>query len=245
MIVLLTNDDGVSSEGLLLIREYLSRFPNISKIYTFAPLKDKSAQGHAVTIGKYINYQKKGEDIYSIDGTTIDCVAFGLKYMPCRPDLVVSGINMGSNIGLDSNYSSTLAGALEASMHNIPSLALSQFYTQDKKDIAFYFDNDIFKNLLNRYLNDITLFQDFSLNVNFPNYQPEGIKVVTDNLYKTAVDVNISENCNQFVIDNAFFSYDSPELHRHPVTQGFITVTPVRGKAFSFDDDVSKMQTLF
>ncbi|ETO91693.1 MAG: 5'-nucleotidase surE [Candidatus Xenolissoclinum pacificiensis L6] len=244
MIVLLTNDDGFESSGLLCIKNYLQKNSNIKKVYVFSPNEDRSAQGHAVTMGLPIEYSCKGEDFYAVQGTTVDCVLFGLYMMPVIPDLVVSGINLGANIGLDSNYSSTLSGALEGVMNNIPSISLSQFYLSEKKSIEFHIQNKIFEDFFSLYLKHTSLFNDIALNVNFPCFQPKGLKIVTDNMYKTKAKVDLYEEDEYFIFEKNSFNYDSRELHRHPMYNGFVTVTPVKPRAYSSEYDIKNIEYL-
>lgn len=129
MHILLTNDDGIQSKG---IDELSSAFPNNWNVTVVAPAQEQSAQSHALTIQNPLRLQElhsHGKNIkkYSVTGTPVDCVKFALDYLlkDNRPDIVVSGINNGYNLGSDVLYSGTVSAAMEGMFFGIPSIALS------------------------------------------------------------------------------------------------------------------------
>ncbi len=122
-LVLLTNDDGFGSSGLVALEEALRP---VCSIVVVAPYEEKSAVSHGVTIHNPLRLVEMGPDRYALTGTPADCVIFALtKLLPKTPNLVISGINSGPNLGDDIHYSGTVAGAREASFHQIPSIAVS------------------------------------------------------------------------------------------------------------------------
>ncbi len=122
-LVLLTNDDGVRAEGLLALKGALSGW---GRVFVVAPAEENSAVSQALTIHRPLRTFKVAEDHYALTGTPADCVIFALrKLLPRLPDLVVSGINHGPNLGDDIIYSGTVAGAREAAIHRIPAAAAS------------------------------------------------------------------------------------------------------------------------
>ena len=123
MIVLLTNDDGILAPALGPLREQLL---GLGRVVTVAPDRDQSATSHSLTLNRPFRIHRHGEDVYSVDGTPTDCVvcAFhGLLETP--PDMVVSGINHGPNMGEDVFYSGTVAAAIEGTLQGSPSIAVS------------------------------------------------------------------------------------------------------------------------
>ena len=121
--ILITNDDGIYSPGLSALKEALRP---LGKIITIAPDRDNSAISHALTMNRPLFLEQLGEDRYSLNGTPTDCVAVGLnKVVDGLPDLLVSGINSGPNIGDDISYSGTVSAAIEGTMYAVPSLAVS------------------------------------------------------------------------------------------------------------------------
>ena len=110
--ILVTNDDGHFSPGILVLADALRRFGDVTIV---APQTEASAVGHALTLRRPLRLDKVGQGIYSVDGTPTDCVNIAIdEVLDGKPDLVVSGINKGLNIGDDVTYSGTVAGALEA-----------------------------------------------------------------------------------------------------------------------------------
>jgi 5'-nucleotidase len=124
-LILLTNDDGVRATGLCALREALL---DVARTVVVAPAEEQSACSHAVTLKRPLRCTQHDEDVYSLDGTPADCVylaLFGDRFLPRRPDLVLSGINHGANLGTDVFYSGTVAGAREAAIRGIAAMALS------------------------------------------------------------------------------------------------------------------------
>lgn len=122
--ILLTNDDGAEAHGLMAVRDQLAE---LGQVVVVAPYEEKSAVSHGLTLHYPIRTIELGSDHYALTGTPADCVLFALRQLlPEPPDLVVSGINHGANLGDDILYSGTVAGAREASINGIPSLAVSQ-----------------------------------------------------------------------------------------------------------------------
>ncbi|MCD6449579.1 MAG: 5'/3'-nucleotidase SurE [Thermotogaceae bacterium] len=126
MRILITNDDGVTSEGILTLAKTLAKKHEVMVV---APESERSAVGHAITIHLPIWAEKLSifEDIpvYSTTGTPADCVKLGIDVLFPNPDVVISGINQGPNLGTDVIYSGTVSGALEGTLYGIPSIAVS------------------------------------------------------------------------------------------------------------------------
>ena len=122
--ILVTNDDGVRSEGIHALAEALRPFGEVTVV---APHIEASAIGHALTLRRPLRIEKVGERIYEVDGTPTDCVNIAITQLfdGVVPDLVLSGINKGYNLGDDVTYSGTVAGAMEGSLLGIPSIAVS------------------------------------------------------------------------------------------------------------------------
>jgi len=121
--VLLTNDDGITSPGIRFLHEAVA---GVWDCISVAPDREQSAQSHALTLTRPLRMEKIGEDMMSVDGTPTDCVMLALRgFLDRRPDLVISGMNCGANLGDDVIYSGTVAGAAEAIILGIPSIAVS------------------------------------------------------------------------------------------------------------------------
>jgi len=126
--ILVTNDDGYEAKGLLCLVEALKELPDV-EVMVVAPANEKSACGHSLTLVRPLRFVGVDDDFFKLDdGTPSDCVYLSLSaiYRDEKPDLLVSGINRGSNMGEDITYSGTAAGAMEGVLHDIPSIAISQ-----------------------------------------------------------------------------------------------------------------------
>ena len=123
MNILVTNDDGVHAPALVALREELSA---LGRVTVVVPDRDQSATSHSLTLHRPLRIHRHGDDRFSVDGTPTDCVLiadYGL--LDHRPDLVVSGINHGPNMGEDVFYSGTVAAAIEGAMQGTPAIAAS------------------------------------------------------------------------------------------------------------------------
>jgi 5'-nucleotidase len=122
-LIMITNDDGIDSPGLHALRDAMS---GLGRAVVVAPERDNSAVSHALTMSRPLRIRQRGDDVFTLDGTPTDCVVIGLgKLLPARPDLLVSGINPGPNLGDDISYSGTVSAAIEGTMYGIPSMAFS------------------------------------------------------------------------------------------------------------------------
>jgi len=123
MIILLCNDDGIYSEGLTAIEAALRE---VGEIYTVAPDRAQSSMSHALTLHRPLRVQELAPRRLAVDGTPVDCVKLSLTgLLPVRPNLVISGINKGPNLGNDIIYSSTVSAAIEGALLGIPAIAVS------------------------------------------------------------------------------------------------------------------------
>jgi 5'-nucleotidase len=173
MNILLSNDDGINSEGIKKLAEVLrSRLKH--KVYVIAPDSDRSGISHAISIlNGPIKLTSVEEDTWSCSGYPADCIIAGIKgFLSVWPDLVLSGINRGANLGTDIIYSGTVSAARQASLAGIPAIALSlagndPFYW----DMAVYWAADHLQELLDFWR------KDAFVNVNIPNSScgPAGI----------------------------------------------------------------------
>lgn len=125
MRILLTNDDGIGAEGLRTLERALEGLPG-SEIYTSAPLDERSAASHSISLRRGIRYVKFEAQRWGVEGTPVDAVIVALSHvLGFRPDLVVSGINHGGNLGKNVHYSGTVSAAAEAVLNGIPAMAVS------------------------------------------------------------------------------------------------------------------------
>ena len=132
MNILLTNDDGIYAEGLWVLHK---RFAKTHAVTVVAPDRERSAVGHGITLNEPIRAHKVlvngGDTGFAVTGTPADCIKLGVtEIMTQPPDIVISGINPGANVGADINYSGTVAAAKEAALNGLPAIAVSMQGTQ-------------------------------------------------------------------------------------------------------------------
>lgn len=169
--ILLSNDDGVNSEGLKALGDALS---HLGEVYTVAPDRDQSASSHSLNLMRPLRIEEISERVFSVDGTPTDCVNLAVNGIlgEKKPDLLVSGINMAANMGDDITYSGTVSAAIEATLMKIPAIAVS---LAAKKDFLFstaaHYSRVAAEFVLKAGLPENTL-----LNVNVPNLPLEEIK---------------------------------------------------------------------
>lgn len=137
--ILITNDDGFEAAGLLALRDKLRQIANVTVV---APSSEKSACAHSITLTRPLRFIQLDDGFFKLDDATpSDCIYLALETMfkHKKPDLVISGINHGANIGEDITYSGTCGGAMEGTLQGVNSIAVSQLYNNDSLD-KFGFD---------------------------------------------------------------------------------------------------------
>jgi len=128
--ILVTNDDGYDSEGLRALCRVLEREPGL-RVFAVVPERERSGSGHAITIHRPLMVQEivigdGGVRAWSVSGTPVDCAKLGIEaLLPCKPDVLISGINRGANLGTDVFYSGTVSAAIEGTILEVPSVAIS------------------------------------------------------------------------------------------------------------------------
>ncbi len=170
--ILVTNDDGVFSEGIERLSAALSE---VGEVFTVAPDQERSAAGHSLTLHHPLRAKLIGENRWSVDGTPTDCVNWGVLHLmkEKRPKLVFSGINLGLNLGDDVTYSGTVSAAFEGTLIGVSSVAISQeIETGFTFDAAASFARGLARRLLEQPLPPGTL-----VNVNVPAGTPRGVRV--------------------------------------------------------------------
>jgi 5'-nucleotidase len=185
MRILLTNDDGIHAEGLASLERIARTLSD--DVWVVAPEQDQSGYAHSLSISEPLRLRKIGDKHYAVRGTPTDCVIMGVKkILPAPPDLILSGVNWGSNLADDVTYSGTIAGAMEGCALNIPSIALSQCYDEGDRHAIDWSSSeahgaDVVKALVKAGWPSGTL-----INVNFPACpadQVKGFKAVPQGKY--------------------------------------------------------------
>jgi 5'-nucleotidase len=232
--VLVTNDDGVRSPGIHALAEALRR---VGAVVVVAPHIEASAIGHALTLRRPLRMEIAGDNVYEVDGTPTDCVNIGItQIFKGPPDLVVSGINKGYNLGDDVTYSGTVAGAMEGALLGIPSLAVSLERTRQEYDFgpaasaaASVAELVLANGLPSRIF----------LNINVPRGTPKGFRTTfqAKRNHVTVVDPRLDPRGNPYYWieegDNEWES-DGRSDYR-AVKDGYISVTPLQPDLTAYD----------
>ncbi len=171
MIILVSNDDGVYSDGIQALAEKLKK---LAKIVVVAPDREQSASSHSITLHRPLRISTIKKDVYGVSGTPTDCISLGVnEILKKSPDLIVSGINKGANLGNDVHYSGTVSAAMEGAIMGVPSIAVSLVTREDKVsyDFSATFAAGLSKQVLKKGLPP-----GIMLNVNIPNLPKNRIK---------------------------------------------------------------------
>jgi 5'-nucleotidase len=226
---LLTNDDGFRAEGIRALKEAVS---HIGRVIVVAPERQQSAAGHALTLTSPLRMNWISEDTISVDGTPTDCVLLAMRgLLDEKPDILMSGINHGPNLGDDVTYSGTVAAAFEGTLLGLPSIAMSVCSWQDCCfDAAKAFASRIAMAVLERGLPSGTL-----LNVNVPSSSPDQIKGVKvtkmgKRIYQDAVIKKTDPRGKDYywIGGNPPIWYPGDETDFDAVEAGMISVTPLQ-----------------
>ncbi|MDR5658142.1 5'/3'-nucleotidase SurE [Serpentinicella sp. ANB-PHB4] len=195
MRILISNDDGIFSQGIHVLAKMLNE---IAEVIVIAPDAERSATGHAITMHqplrvKKVDFFNSDIEAYAVNGTPADCIKLGVQAIlkDRNVDLVVSGINNGPNLGTDVIYSGTVSAAVEAAILEIPSIAVSM----GSRNISTYNDAAGFiKKISSDILNSKEILQETIINVNYPTCplnEISGVKITT--LGITKYDNSFSE----------------------------------------------------
>jgi 5'-nucleotidase len=231
--ILVSNDDGVDSPGLHALTRAMEE---VGEVTVVAPDRERSAASHALTLHKPLRVEKIRERVFSVNGTPTDCVTLGVNLILAgiRPDLVVSGINKGANLGDDVTYSGTVSAAFEGTLLKIPSFAVSLVAEKD-----FLFETaSRAAILLARQILQEGLPQGVLLNVNVPNIPWEevtGIRITRQGkrIYdeSTIVEKTDPRGKKYYWIGGGRLSWErglGPDSDFDAVEAGGISVTPLR-----------------
>lgn len=168
MKILLTNDDGYNSEGILLLKEKLQKYGEVTIV---APFEHMSAKSASITLMKWVKVDKIDEHTYAVHGTPTDCTSYALSELGEDFDLVVSGCNNGPNLSYDVLLSGTVGACFGAAVHRIKTVAFSSPFDD------FSCCKEHFEEVLEYILNNNLLSKDYILNVNFPRGEYKGIAI--------------------------------------------------------------------
>jgi len=240
--ILVTNDDGIYSEG---IRKLAAALRPLGEVIIVAPDREQSAASHALTLNRPLRLLQLEENEWIVDGTPTDCVNLAvLKLMKNnRPDIVVSGINFGPNLGDDVTYSGTISAAFEGALLNIPSLALSALVGEH-----FSFDRCAeFAAELTRYVLEQPRNPGIILNVNFPVSEFRGVRVTR--LGKRVYSEGVIERQDPRGRKYYWIGGDAPTWHPgegtdfEAVQNGYVSITPLH-LDLTHHDSIARLKPL-
>lgn len=229
--ILVTNDDGIHAPGLKVLEKIARALSD--DVWVVTPESEHSGASHALTLRRPLQMHRLGPRRYATSGTPTDCVLMAVNHLVTgkRPDLVLSGVNRGANLGEDILYSGTVAAAMEAAMLGIPAIAMSQVRRGDVLHwkTAERFGAEIVKKLVS-----IDWLDDLLMNVNFPPVPPEqvtGIEIGPQGRRVTDVQVvKAKDPFEREVLWVGDFANDDPETAESDlglVARGAIAVTPL------------------
>jgi len=239
MNILITNDDGIFSEGLQALYKIFAKKHSVTII---APDRERSAVGHGITLDKPIRVTKHKLDDghlgYALSGTPVDCIKLGVvAILDSYPDMVVSGINPGANLGVNINYSGTVCAAKEAALYGIPAIAVSVYGNQSDN----YYDAAIFIEKLTEQVFKKGLPFGTFLNVNIPNTTLDkvaGVRIsrhdnkLHSEYFEKRVDPRNHEyywqGCDTQIFDNDL------DIDGAALRENFISITPVKSDATNY-----------
>lgn len=227
MLILVTNDDGVHSPGILVLAEQLA---TLGEVVIVAPDRERSAVSHALTLHAPLRADELRPGVFAVDGTPTDCVNLAIHGLLGRkPDLVVSGINRGGNMGDDLTYSGTVAAAMEATLMGVPALAFSleavRFLSEDFT-VAATVAVDLARQVLSSRLP-----ADTFLNINVPSGYPVGIRLTRQGKrrFSDLIEKKADPRGRSYYwLGAGQVSFEHVEgTDFHAVSQGFVSITPL------------------
>ena len=233
-LILVTNDDGITAPG---IRNLVNFMNEIGEVIVVAPNSPQSGKGHAITINQTLTFEEINLDgpqkDYSLSGTPVDCVKFALdKILTRKPDIVVSGINHGSNSSINVIYSGTMSAAVEAGVEGLQAIGLS---LQDFSwDADFTQAKEFIQNIVKKVL-DNPLPKGIVLNVNIPKLLKDEIKGVkvckqANAKWEESFDERINPHGKKYFWLSGYFNNmdQSEDADETALSQGYISIVPVK-----------------
>jgi 5'-nucleotidase len=223
--ILITNDDGYFSEGVAALTQALEE---IGEVTVVAPASEQSATAHSLTLTRPLRTRQIAGRRFTVDGTPTDCVLLALtKLLPERPDIVVSGINHGANLGDDVTYSGTVAGALEASAYKLPGIAISLTAREGDFRHAANFAADLTARVLKEGLPGGTI-----LNVNVPPGPIRGARLTSQGVGSPTPDIieGVDPRGRTYYwigVQKVSWKQDCGSDHA-AIEEGLVSITPLR-----------------
>jgi 5'-nucleotidase len=242
-VILVTNDDGFRATGIGALIEMVKPF---GRVVVVAPEEGNSGMSHAITIKTPLRIKKRSRaddvELYTVNGTPVDCVKLAMNQLfKNNPDLIVSGINHGSNSSVSIFYSGTMAATIEGSLYNIPSIGFSLLDYGSNPDFssAIEFGKTIVQSVLENGISKGTC-----LNVNFPvlpNNEIKGIKICRQNsgIWKEEFDKRTDPRGKEYYWLTGYFHNNEPEADdtdEWALANGYISIVPISTDLTAYKD---------
>ncbi|AHX04418.1 5'/3'-nucleotidase SurE [Ehrlichia japonica] len=242
MKVLLTNDDGFHANGIRVLKEIVIAAGIASEIWVVAPLSNCSGCGKSIGLRAATEVYQVSDTEFIVNSTPSTSVFLGLKeIVGTKPDLILSGINSGINIGSDIAYSGTIGAAAEGAMMNIPSIAVSQEYNGESGEINWENPRKFLKDIIDMLLGVSFWDKSTVMNINFPLVSAKGIKFTNQGKYipcnkiekKKNISGSISYTINRATPDKKNRGDFDDSIKA--IDDGYITITPLKFDMTDFD----------
>lgn len=225
MRILLTNDDGIKSPGLASLRESFKEH----EVWVAAPETEQSGKSHSLTIMEPVKFTQLEDRVFAVKGSPADCVLYSyLGAIPVKPDVVISGINIGANLGTDLIFSGTAAAARQAALMGLPGIAVSiNTFTE-----PFYFSDTAGFIDANLELMLSLWHPDHFINVNTPNTEhfPSEVRITEPSrrVYKDKVlKFEGPRGDNYFFLEGSGVSFSGENSDSQAIHEGVVSVSPV------------------
>ncbi len=222
---LLVNDDGINAKGLKLAKEILQRF---GQVFICAPDKEKSGSSHSISLRKEIKIKEIKNNIYTVNGTPVDCVIIAIEaLMSKKPDMLVSGINYGFNLGEDTLYSGTLGAAREGYLYGVPSIAFS---VGPLNTPCFDAGKYYLERIIKRIIEKKAYKKNFLLNINLLDLKKEEIKGIKITKLGKRHYINPIERINEytFKIGGKLTLIPEKDTDVKAVLDKYVSITPLK-----------------
>ena len=240
MKILLTNDDGISARGLW---ELYTCFSKSHEVAIVAPDREKSAVGHGITLYEPLRASKiktdNNDPVFAINGTPADCIKLAiLELLDFVPDMIISGINPGANVGTNINYSGTVSAAREAALYKIPGIAVSIYSNSPK----FYSEAALYTEMLANNIMKNKIPDQTFLNVNIPDIpvkETSGTKICKHNvsMIPEYIDKRIDVRKNRYYWHGCRTNNTSGDLSidEAALNEKYISITPIKCDMTDYD----------
>jgi 5'-nucleotidase len=237
--ILITNDDGFDSIGINLLKNIAMNLSD--NVFIVAPKDNQSAKGRSISLNRKIKFIKNNKYEWVIEGTPTDCIIFALNHIMKnnKPDLILSGINAGGNIGDEVSYSGTVAASWEGALRGVKSIALSQVAGTDSLKSYDYVKNFGLQ-IINYIINLDDIEQTMLFNVNFPNsinFNRKDFLFTKLSNQKRSDEIFLDRNNQYFEIGKMLISNDfSINSDLYAIKNNKISITPLTIDLTNFDN---------